>query len=203
MPFTPRNLAFSLSGLAMSACLFLVGADPGVAETGTPIQAAPALITAAVIADPRIAADAALLADDNVTVGSGKPLLLAEPSENLDPDLVCMAKIVRHEAANQSRQGQIAVAQIVLNRVRSGKFRDTICAVALQPGQFFDVNSYNPSRDTPQWKLAVEVSREVLSGTPADPTNSALFYHAAYQAPNRFFRTRQRVTTIGDHIFYR
>lgn len=203
MLFTPRKIVASFLGLAAAGSALLINATPGVAEPGNPIQVAPALITAAVIADPRIATDTSLLSDDNVTFGRRAPVLLAEPSENLDPDLVCMAKIVRHEAANQSRDGQRAVAQIVLNRVRSGKFRDTVCDVASQPGQFFDLSSYNPRRDTPQWRTAVEVSREVLAGATPDLTNGAFFYHSTHRGPNRFFRTRERVTMIGDHIFYR
>lgn len=203
MRLTPRKLTFFLSGLLFLAGTVFVANDPGIAEPGAPIQAAPVLITAAVIADPKIAMDRSLLADDIVTWGHDTPPLLAPRAEDLDPDLICMAKIVRHEAANQSREGQKAVAQIVMNRVRSGKFRDTVCDVANQPGQFFDIAAYNPRRDTAQWRTAVEVSREVLAGTSPDITNGAYFYHAAYQAPNRFFRSRERVLALGDHIFYR
>jgi spore germination cell wall hydrolase CwlJ-like protein len=121
----------------------------------------------------------------------------------LDPELECMAKVVHHEAANQSRKGQRAVAEIILNRVQSGRFANSVCGVVNQPRQFFETAKYNPSRKTAQWKLAVEVSREVLAGQGEDVAEGAYFYHAAYQAPTRFFRGRQQVLAMGDHIFYR
>ena len=121
----------------------------------------------------------------------------------LDPELECMAKVVRHEAANQSRKGQRAVAEIIMNRVRSGRFPATVCGVANQPGQFFETAKYNPRRDNQQWQLAVEVSREVMAGQGENVAEGAYFYHAAYQSPTRFFRGRQQVLAMGDHIFYR
>lgn len=176
-----------------------------VAQPGAPIDVAPALITASWVADPSIVADQTLLSDEKVTfsaddLNDSRP---ATETASLDPELECMAKVVRHEAANQSRKGQRAVAEIIMNRVRSGRFPDTVCGVANQPGQFFDTTSYNPRRDTPQWKTAVEVSREVLAGQGENVVEGAYFYHAAYQSPTRFFRGRQQVLTMGDHIFYR
>lgn len=131
--------------------------------------------------------------DENVAVAGSE----------LDSELECMAKVVHHEAANQSRAGQLAVAQLMMNRLRSGRFADTICGVANQPRQFFRTASYDPDRDTPQWATAVEVSREAREGASADVARGAIFYHAAYQATPRFFKTRQRIMTLGDHIFYR
>lgn len=176
-----------------------------IAEPGAPVKVAPALITPALVADPAIAADPMLLlSDDSVTFNS-TPASAKPKAEvaSIDPELECMAKVVRHEAANQSRQGQRAVAEIVMNRVRSGRFPSTICDVVNQPGQFFNTASYNPRRDTAQWQTAVDVSREVMAGQGDNVAAGAYFYHAAYQAPNRFFRGRQQVLAMGDHVFYR
>lgn len=116
----------------------------------------------------------------------------------------CIAKVVRHEAANQSARGQLAVAQLIVNRTRAGnRFGHTPCAVVNQPGQFFDTDSYNPDRSSDAWTRAVEVSRDAVQHRSAEVTPGALFYHAAYQAPPRFFRSRQRVAVLGDHVFYR
>jgi N-acetylmuramoyl-L-alanine amidase len=197
----------SIGGCVAVAALAAVGSSSSgvIAEPGAPVQVAPALITSAWVANPAIAADQTLLSDENVTF---TPLNIpaSEPSSRtaaLDSELECMAKVVRHEAANQSRKGQRAVAEIIMNRVRSGRFADTVCGVVNQPGQFFDTASYNPSRNTKQWQTAVEVSREVLGNDGENVTNGALFYHASYQSPTRFFRGRQQVLAMGDHIFYR
>ncbi|PTQ11712.1 cell wall hydrolase [Sphingomonas oleivorans] len=120
-----------------------------------------------------------------------------------DAELECMAKVVHHEAANQSREGQLAVAQLMMNRLESGRFADTICGVAHQPGQFFNTRAYNPRRDTALWRTALEVSREAMTGQADHVVPGAFYYHAAYQKATAFFRTRQRIVTLGDHIFYR
>jgi spore germination cell wall hydrolase CwlJ-like protein len=206
----PRNLVWLITGIAIGAGSAFIAAEAGIAESGSVTPAPPALINAALIADPAVAIDNSLLADDTVTFSSlpssGVNADTAAPKPafaELDSETECMAKVVRHEAANQSRRGQLAVAQIMMNRVRSGRFASTICRVAGQPGQFFDVNSYNPPRDNIQWRTAVEVAREAIAGEEADVTNGAYFYHAASQSPTGFFRNRQRVQTLGDHIFYR
>lgn len=121
----------------------------------------------------------------------------------LDAELECMAKVVHHEAANQARRGQLAVAQLIMNRVESGRFPRTICGVTNQRGQFFDTASYNPRRDDKRWRTAVEVAAEARDGDAEHVVPKAMFYHAAYQAPTSWFRTRTRVTKLGDHIFYR
>jgi N-acetylmuramoyl-L-alanine amidase len=118
-------------------------------------------------------------------------------------EIECIAKVVHHEAGNQSRDGQIAVAYVMLNRSRSGRFPSSICAVASQPGQFFNLASYRPRRDTATWRAALDVARAALAGEPGDASRGAMFFHAAYARPSNFFRGRQRVARLEDHIFYR
>ena len=122
-------------------------------------------------------------------------------SANVDRELECLAKIVVHEAGNQSRAGQLAVAQVVMNRVRSPRFPNTICGVAMQPGQFFNVHRYTPPRDA-RWRRAVEIARDARDGVSEPVVGNALFFRAAY-ADSAFFRSRTRVATLGDHVFYR
>lgn len=118
-------------------------------------------------------------------------------------ELECMAKVVHHESRGQPRQGQIAVAQTLINRLKAGRFGDTICGVANQPRQFFNTASYNPRRDNDDWNTAVEVSRAVLTGQADAAVPGAMFFRASYAPPSGFFRSRQRVAAIGGHIFYR
>ena len=150
-------------------------------------------------------------ADDRVVDNGIDRVLLKESvatsdkleSSNIDRELECMAKVVMHEAGNQTRTGQLAVAQLIMNRVGKSHFGSSICAVVNQPGQFFQTASYNPHRGDQRWATAVEVSREALEGDAAPVVPGAVFYHAASQTPNRFFRSRQRISMVGDHIFYR
>lgn len=122
----------------------------------------------------------------------------------VDGDAVrCLAKVVHHEARYQPRSGQIAVARTLINRLARGRFGDSICAVANQPGQYFALSSYHPDESSDGWQQSVGVARDALRGSGADAAPGALFFRAAYVAPTSFFRTRQRVAAIGDHIFYR
>ena len=116
-----------------------------------------------------------------------------------DAELTCLAKIVLHEAGNQSRTGQLAVAQVVMNRVHSGRFAGTICGVAMQRGQFFNVHAYNPPHDS-RWRLALEVARDARDGLSEPVIGDALFFHAAYAGG---VGNHHQVGRIGGHIFYR
>ena len=162
----------------------------------------PALLSPAA---PILAVDTSALRDDDdnaVTDDTGSDTQIAS-NDAIDEELECMAKVVVHEAGNQPRAGQLAVAQLIQNRMESGRFADTICGVVNQPGQFFKTASYNPRRDTDTWSSAVEVSREARARRTADVAPGAMFFRAAYAAQTGFFRTRTRVVTLGDHVFYR
>ena len=123
-------------------------------------------------------------------------------SQSVDAELTCLAKVVVHEAGNQSRDGQLAVAQGVMNRVNDsrGRFGRTICGVVMQRGQFFNVHAYNPPRNA-RWRMAVEVAREARDGSSDQVMDGALFFHAAYA--NMSFRGRTRIGRLGGHVFYR
>jgi len=127
----------------------------------------------------------------------------ARKQANLDPKAVnCMAKVVHHEAGNQPRKGQIAVAHVLLNRVKRG-FGDHVCEVANQPGQFFRLARYKPNRNSAEWAEAVAVARDVLAGETPDHSKGALYFRATWKRPNSFFRSRTKVTRLDDHVFYR
>jgi N-acetylmuramoyl-L-alanine amidase len=121
-----------------------------------------------------------------------------------DRDLACLAEAVYYEARGEPIQGRAAVAYVVLNRARSGEFPRTPCAVVAEGCQF----SYRC--DGRPEALAVRADRDaafvtakaVLTGTVADPTDGALFFHASRIRPG-WFETRARVGTIGNHVFYR
>ncbi|MEI6486772.1 MAG: cell wall hydrolase [Sphingomonadales bacterium] len=116
--------------------------------------------------------------------------------------VTCMAKVVHHEAGNQPREGKIAVAQVLLNRVRQG-FGSNVCDVANQPGQFFRLSRYNPNRKSAGWAEAVAIARTVMTGDVRDVTKGALYFHANWARPNSFFRGRTKVARLEDHDFYR
>ena len=125
------------------------------------------------------------------------------PAEPDAAAVECMAKVVIHEAANQPYDGKVAVAQTLVNRLAAGRFGNSICDVAGQRGQFFNLAAFNPARDGQRWAQAVEVARAVLSGAEDAVAPGAMFFRAAYAPASTFFRSRQRVASVGAHIFYR
>ncbi len=126
-----------------------------------------------------------------------------QPAALAATDVECMAKVVMHEAGSEPRDGKVAVAQTLVNRLAAGRFGGSICQVANQPGQFFNTAAYRPDRDGEGWTDAVAVARAVLSGAEDVVAPGAMFFRAAASPASGFMRTRQRVAEIGAQVFYR
>ena len=168
----------------------LTGTDAPAAEAVT------AVVPVAAVSAPVIA-EAVEAETPEAPDGAAAP----EMRYGMDEETICLAKIVHHESANQPREGQLAVAQVVMNRLASPRFPRSICAIAMQPGQFFNVHAYNPRQDS-RWDRAVEVALDARNGVSPPVVGEALFFHAAHASPS-FHRSRTRVTQIGHHVFYR
>ena len=137
----------------------------------------------------------------------------------LETAFLCLALNTYHEAKNQSMIGQIAVAEVVMNRVADSRYPNTICEVVKQGPKykgsdvpvrhkcqfswFCDGKSDEPRRDSKEWRRAQEYARIVLSGRIVlDVTEGATHYHATYVRP-AWAKTKTRTTRIESHIFYR
>lgn len=126
--------------------------------------------------------------------------------ETDDAEQDCLANTVYFESGLEPLEGQLAVAEVVLNRMRSGRYPSTICGVVLQPAQFSYVRGGRiprVDRTSEMWRRAVGVARLAQAGTgtrllPED----TLWYHADYVSPAWGPRLN-RTTKIGLHIFYR
>lgn len=183
-----------------------IQAHPGNGQLDQPGPLVAEIPTAEILTGEIPTGEIPIVADQNeVQPAPVEPAFAsAAPSADQSASIECLAKVVHHEAGNQSEKGQLAVAQLVMNRVGAGgRFGNSVCAVVNQRGQFFNTNSYHPDRSSNQWAQAVKVSRDAIEHSSPEVMPGALFYHAAYQAPPRFFRTRQRLAVLGDHIFYR
>jgi spore germination cell wall hydrolase CwlJ-like protein len=121
----------------------------------------------------------------------------------LQPSLACMARTVYLEAANQTLPGQLAVAQVILNRTRTGDFPRHVCAVVSQPGQFATApaGAATPAAARP-WDTAVAIAAIAQEDRLPQVAPGALFFHADYVRPS-WSRRHERIAQIGDHIFYR
>jgi spore germination cell wall hydrolase CwlJ-like protein len=134
----------------------------------------------------------------------------AKQRTRLDPELRCLALNVYHEARSEPEKGQLAVASVTLNRVKSDAFPGSVCGVVKQGGQkrnrcqfswWCDGRDDRPQNPT-AWEKAVDTANRSLLGLAEDPTDGALYYHADYVSP-RWSRTFERTARIGNHLFYK
>jgi Cell Wall Hydrolase len=126
-------------------------------------------------------------------------------------ELKCLAEAIYFEARSESEAGQIAVAQVVLNRVKSPLYPNTICGVVYQNShrhlacQFTFTCEGKKLRITEPgpWRQAVRLSKAVLGGEAYDKeVAGATHYHATYVKP-RWAKKLRRMEKIGTHIFYK
>jgi spore germination cell wall hydrolase CwlJ-like protein len=125
--------------------------------------------------------------------------------ETDDMEQDCLASAVYFEARGEPLKGQLAVADVVVNRVRSAKYPNTICEVVEQPWQFSFVNATgripDANRSSEAWRNAVAIARIALAGTARAVDRDVLWYHADYVHPS-WGRRLAREDKIGLHIFY-
>jgi len=112
-------------------------------------------------------------------------------------DTYLLAQCVYAESRDEPYKGQVAVAAVVLNRVDSSSFPNSIAGVIYQPGAFsaVDDGQINLSPDD----TAIKAARDALNGY--DPTNGCLYYYNPSKATNQWIRSRPIITTIGRHVF--
>jgi len=119
-----------------------------------------------------------------------------------DSELNCLAVGVYYEAKGEPLAGQLAVADVILNRTTSGRFPRSVCGVLKQRGQFSFVRG--GTLPTPpanaQWRKAMAVAQVAQKDLWDSPVENALYFHARYVSPRW---NRARVGTVGNHVFYR
>ena len=115
----------------------------------------------------------------------------------LSADHRLLAKLVYAEARGETYKGQVAVAAVVLNRVKSASFPNTISGVIYQSGAFSCVSngSINQAPDS----TAIRAARDAMNGW--DPTGGCLYYYNPRATQDAWIRTRTVKTVIGNHQF--
>ena len=122
----------------------------------------------------------------------------------------CLTQAIYFEARSEPVEGQLAVAQVVLNRTENPRFPNSICEVVFQNEKMrnrcqfsfaCDGLSDNPyNREA--WEIAQRISYIALSGRWKDITKSAMYYHANYVSPY-WIKRLETTAQHGSHIFYR
>lgn len=120
----------------------------------------------------------------------------------LDSGLKCLATAVYFESKGEPLEGQLAVAQVILNRVEDGRFGRDICSVVKAPRQFSFVRGGEmpTPRGAEQWNTARAVAIIASSEGWDEIVPDATHFHATRVNPRWNLR---RVATVGQHIFYR
>ena len=189
---------------------FSDGATPGVPldialNSATPTPNDGALIIVAATGVPETT-----LAPKGAAGGLPNYAALIDPKDSVRQQR-CLAEAIYFEARGEPEDGQAAVAQVVLNRMRSGNYPANVCGVVYQDRnrpfacQFsFACEGRSLRIEEPgPWAVAVRIARDVVSGAVYNPlVGEAVNYHANYVTPY-WAGALQRVDRIGHHIFYK
>ena len=117
--------------------------------------------------------------------------------------LMCLSMNIYHEGRDQSLAGQLAIAQVTLNRVADPRYPNDVCSVVQQHKQFswyWDGKSDVP-KEKRAWETAQLVASAALAGASHVELKYATSYHAVYVQPY-WTKSMDVVARIGDHVFY-
>jgi hypothetical protein len=178
---------------------FLAGATAGARLALNSPRLKPAMATGQLVADGAPIGD--LVGFDFSTIEVAR--LDAEERR-------CLAEAIYYEARSESRVGRLAVADVVLNRVKSPVYPDSICEVVYEGSHrktgcqfsFTCDGSMHKRRNEKQWREAELLAGAVMAGIRAPVSRNATHYHADYVSPP-WADTLTPTAVIGTHKFYR
>jgi hypothetical protein len=178
-----------------------------------PVTTTDDLLRGMALAVPTDVADQPLPADDRAFAShGGAPAFDAsvQSPDDAGRALDCLTAAVYYEARSEALDGQRAVAQVVLNRVRDRAFPRSVCGVVYQGStrrtgcqfSFTCDGSMYRRRDEGSWERARAVAAAALGGAVYAPVGAATSYHASYMLP-WWAPSLTRIGTVGAHVFYR
>lgn len=174
-----------------------------VFQDGQAPQALPTPTYPAPVATTPPTETAAVDDDDTVAYPTLAAAVAAQPIEASDEQLRCLAGAIYFESKGEPLAGQLAVAEVILNRVAARRFGETVCDVVTQRGQFSFVRGGRiPSIPTGRasYRTAVAVAKVAMNDAWDSPAGKALFFHARRVSPGW---NKTQVASIGNHVFYR
>ena len=127
----------------------------------------------------------------------GISLTSSKSQTQTSSDLYLLAKCIHAEARGEPYAGQVAIGAVILNRVNSSKFPNTISGVIYQPYAFTAVNDGQINLEPNQ--TAYNAARDALNGW--DPSYGALYYYNPKTATSSWIWSRTVLVTIGNHKF--
>ena len=114
-------------------------------------------------------------------------------------DIQLMARAINGEARGEPYEGQVAVGAVILNRVKSSQFPNTIAGVVYQSGAFTAVSDGQINVPISEGSTVYKAARDAMNGW--DPTGGCIYYFNPDTATNKWIWSREHVKTIGKHRF--
>ena len=133
----------------------------------------------------------------NALNGSGSSSSSSGNSKYTSSDVYLLAKTIYAEGRGESYTGQVAIGAVIMNRVRSSSFPNSIAGVVYQAGAFTAVADGQINLEPNQ--TAYDAARDAMNGW--DPTYGCLYYYNPAVATSSWIFNRQTVTVIGKHVF--
>lgn len=117
----------------------------------------------------------------------------------------CMAKNIYHEAGVESEKGKIAVGQVTLNRVSTGRWGNSICEVVYAYKQFswtLEPHKLKEEPKGPLWEASLAAAQKVFAGKRVHAVGDSLFYHTNYIKTPYWAERKAFIVQVGQHLFY-
>ena len=182
--------------------------DQNATEPQLTEEVVPVFVEKAVVQE--LPGDAELPAEDSTdstfSASSLRELVSTIPTAGqLSEELHCLAGAVYFEARGEPLEGQLAVAQVIVNRAEDRRFPSSYCGVVYQRSQFSFVKGGRMPKvrtGSAAWKRAEAIARIAHRGLWDSKAGDALFFHANYVRP-RWSHRKVALATIDTHVFYR
>ena len=127
------------------------------------------------------------------------PKVEANSDASSASDVQLIARAINGEARGEPYEGQVAVGAVILNRVKSPEFPNTIAGVIYEPGAFTAVSDGQINVPIAEGSTVVKAARDALNGW--DPTGGAIYYFNPDTATNKWIWSRPLIKKIGKHSF--
>ncbi len=205
----------AIAALAIATTMFPSGSDAvALAQAATAELSAPAAAqadelvpeTVQYLSEPVVQPLAPETTPTLTEAGSLAELVrMVDTDAPMNEQMRCLAGAVYFEARGEELAGQLAVAQVIINRTEDGRFPKSYCGVVAQRGQFsFMRGTAMPKVPTgsPAWTRAVAIAQIADKGMWESQAGEAVFFHARYVRPS-WSQGKTRLAQIDTHIFYR
>lgn len=194
--------SFTVASAEGSGANAQMGENPQISEPVLTEEVVPVFVEKEVVQPLPDAATAQDLAD----ASSLRELVAQIPDRGrLSREMECLAGAIYFESRGEPLAGQLAVAQVVINRANSGLFPSSYCGVVFQRAQFSFVRGGGMPhirRGSAAWERAKAVAHIAHEGLWESEAADSLYFHATYVKPS-WSRSKQARATIDTHVFYR